>query len=178
MIPRPARGSGALFARTASGSRTACPPPRRPPALVEAHAAFAACLAGFRAAAGPVEAEALADESLDTLAKTAAGIIARERRLNVWCAWVGISREAREAGLGTLVAALEAGAVAHDQTVEALRTAYACWLAPILIDARPALKRFSAVRHEDLIRTFRELDRELAELSAAYSCQATPSFTS
>lgn len=136
--------------------------------LVEAHAVFVACLARFRAAAGLVEAETTADENLSALAAAAAGIIARERRLNVWCAWVGISREAREAGLGTLVAALEAGAVAHDQTVQALRTAHACWLAPILIDARPALKRFSAVRHEDLIRTFRELDRELAELSAAY----------
>lgn len=144
------------------------PAARAAAALVEAHPAFLACLHRFRAAAGPVEAEALADESLDALAKTAAGIIARGPRLNVWCAWVGISRDAREAGLGALVAALEAGAVAHDQTVEALRTAYACWLAPILIDARPALKRFSSVRHEDLIRTFRDLDRELAELSAAY----------
>jgi very-short-patch-repair endonuclease len=144
------------------------PAARAAAALVGAHPAFLACVDRFRAAAGSVEAEPLADESLGTLAKTAAGIIARERRLNVWCAWVGISRDARGAGLGALVSALETGVVSHDQTVEALRTAYARWLAPILIDARPALKRFAAVRHEDLIRTFRELDRELDELSAAY----------
>src|SRR5690606_41545642 len=68
----------------------------------------------------------------------------------------------------TLFRALETGAVSPDQTVEAFRTAYARWVAPILIDTRPPLKRFSAVEHEDLINTFRALDREFAEVTAAY----------
>ena len=37
-----------------------------------------------------------------------------------------------------------------------------------MIDARPELTRFSAVQHEDLIRTFRNLDKEFAELTTNY----------
>lgn len=136
--------------------------------LAEAHGAFAACQTSFRAASGLEGHDKETDADLNALARVATAIVARERRLNVWCAWVAVCREARELGLGTLVPALETGAVTHGQAAEAFRTAYACWLAPILIDARPELTRFSAVQHEDLIQTFRELDRELAELTSAY----------
>jgi very-short-patch-repair endonuclease len=136
--------------------------------LAGAHETFVACLARFRAASSLDDGDKEPAADLDTLARMAAAVVARERRLNIWCSWVAASREAREAGLGALVAVLETGAVAHHQAVEAFRTAYACWLAPILIDARPELTRFSAVRHEDLIRTFRQLDRELAGLTASY----------
>jgi very-short-patch-repair endonuclease len=136
--------------------------------LAETHRGFVACQTRFRVASGFEGQDEETNADLDALARTAEAIVARERRLNVWCAWVAICRKAREAGLGTIVPALEIGAVAHDQVVEAFRTAYACWLAPILIDARPELNRFSAVQHEDLIQTFRELDQDLAELTAAY----------
>jgi len=122
----------------------------------------------FRAAAGERTSSADAVAGLGALKQMLEGIVSRERRLQPWCAWVGACREAREAGLGRLITALEAGAVAPDDTVEAFRTAYACWLAPILIDARPELTRFSGVRHEDLIETFQKTDEELAELTAAY----------
>lgn len=106
--------------------------------------------------------------SFSHLADSTAQIADNERRLNTWCQWVDIRRRARHEGLGVIVDALEGGAIDAKLTVEALRTAYAAWVAPILIDERPALRRFSAVRHEDLIRTFRELDREVAELSASF----------
>src|SRR5690606_10386129 len=102
----------------------------------------------------------------DDLLSTTDGILEREKRLNLWCSWVEARREAEGVGLGCLVKALALGTIAHDQVVEAFRTAYCRWIAPILIDSRPALKRFSAVRHEDLIKTFREMDAELAQLSA------------
>jgi len=127
-----------------------------------AHADFTAQLERFR---GLAASEAPATD-LDALAASAVAIVARAPRLAVWCAWVAVAREAREAGLGALVAALEGGAVAPEASVEALRSAYARWLAPLLIDARPELRRFSSVRHDDLIRTFRALDREVAELAA------------
>ena len=78
------------------------------------------------------------------------------------------SREAAGAGLSGIVTALERGSIAPADTVEAFRTAYACWLAPILVDARPELKRFVRVEHEDLIETFRALDKEFAELTADF----------
>jgi hypothetical protein len=136
--------------------------------LAKAHCAFVASLTRFRAASGSEGNDEKTNASLDALTHAATAIVARERRLNLWCAWVAVCREAREAGLGALVSALETGAVAHDQAVEAFRTGYARWLAPILIDARPELRRFSALQHEELIRTFRELDREFAELTASY----------
>jgi hypothetical protein len=132
--------------------------------LVAAEAGLRRALADF-AASATVDAEG---KSLGELAGLCAGLAAREKRLNLWCAWIEIRRNADAAGLGALVSALEAGAVAPDQAVEALRTAYCVWVAPILIDARPELQRFSAVRHEDLIATFRDLDAELAALTADY----------
>lgn len=136
--------------------------------LVAAYRSFFECLTGFRVASGLEDHEAAGNSDLDALSSLTDAVVARERRLNVWCAWVSVCREAREEGLGALVPALEDGAVAHDQTVEVFRTAYACWLAPILIDARPELTRFSSVQHADLIQTFRDLDKEFSELTAAY----------
>lgn len=138
--------------------------------LAAAHADLAQCLARFRAAiageGGPAAGQGTPAADLGALARDAEAILARQSRLNLWCGWVVVRRAAREAGLAALVAALEAGTVAPDQADEAFRTAYAAWLAPILIDARPELKRFSAVDHEALIRSFRDLDRELAALTA------------
>lgn len=134
--------------------------------LVRAQEEFDTQMKAYRAVSsdgiefGPVD--------LDMLEKNSAAIVERERRLNTWCQWIAISREARHAGLDSLVNALKSGSVEPSQTVEVLRTAYACWLAPILIDARPELRRFSSVHHDDLIRTFRELDREVAELTSSY----------
>ena len=137
-------------------------------ALRKAYEVFENQLANFHTISGESSSADTDGVTLGMLARTATGVIARERRLNLWCAWVGASRDAREAGLGTLVDALEEGTVRHDETVEAFRTAYAIWLAPILIDARPELRSFSAVLHDDLIQTFRTLDKEHCALTATY----------
>ena len=105
---------------------------------------------------------------LATLPLLAERLTQRERRLNPWCGWVMVKREAEAKGLGALVLALEQCTVSPDQTVEALRTAYCRWVAPELIDARPELQRFSAVEHTDLIQTFRTLDRDLSAMTAGY----------
>lgn len=70
------------------------------------HADFAERLRRFRALSG-LEGHEETEADLDVLAATAVAIVERERRLNVWCAWVEVAREAREAGLGALVPALE-----------------------------------------------------------------------
>lgn len=106
------------------------------------------------------------DYQLSRLAAVASAIVSRERRLNVWCAWVEARREAEAAGLRSLTNGLLKRAVAPDRAVESLETAYARWAAPLLIDSREELKRFSSARHEDLIQTFRNLDEELAGLAA------------
>lgn len=136
--------------------------------LAAAHAAYAARLERFRALSGVAGHEAGTEADLDALARTAQAILDRETRLNVWCAWVEVRRDADAAGLGALTTALQDGAVAPDQAVDCLRTAYARWLAPILIDARPVLNKFAAVEHEELIARFRALDADLARITADY----------
>lgn len=100
---------------------------------------------------------------LDQLEKRLEIIIDRSTRLNPWCQWVQGQREAREAGLGALVDALRNESITPDQAQEVFRTAYCRWVAPILIDARPELVKFSAISHQELIEEFRSLDRELAK---------------
>ncbi len=105
--------------------------------------------------------------SLESLRVTARGIIDRSSRLNAWCRWQRYKEEAEALGLGALTRALEAGSIAPDRARAAFRVAYCRWLAPLLIDSRPALRQFSATEHERLITRFRELDQALAEIAAA-----------
>ncbi len=130
--------------------------------LLAAEAAFDAALARFQ----ETTAYAADGADLTMLARAAEGIGARERRLNHWCAWVEARRDASAAGLDALAEALKLGVIAPDRAADAAETAYCRWAAPLLIDSRTELKRFSAARHGDLIATFRRLDRELADLAA------------
>lgn len=139
------------------------PIPSAAASFAAAFAAFQSSLVTFRAEAELADAVTLAEAEA-----SATAIIARTARLNVWCAWVAIRREAAEAGLGPIVAALEQGIVASDAAPEAFRTAYCRWAAPLMIDQRPELRGFSAVSHEALIQTFRQLDSELAAITADY----------
>jgi len=138
------------------------PLPQAAEALATAAAAFEAAFARFRAATA-YEGDGA---DLACLAEAASAIKARERRLGFWCAWVEARRAAADLGLDALAAALASGAVLPDQAAEAVETAYCRWAAPLLIDERPELKRFSSARHEDLIETFRRLDARLAGLAA------------
>ena len=108
-----------------------------------------------------------ADESpLAQLSTIASGIIARANRLNAWCKWQERREQAMARGLAGLVSGLETGLVRAAETTAAFEVSYARWLAPLLIDARPELRRFSAVEHTHLLDTFRKLDLELAKLAA------------
>ena len=130
--------------------------------FVQAHEEFARKFEAFRAAAS------LDEDILDLreFEETLGCIAERARRLNRWCRWIESARDARGKGLGALALALKAGSVTPDQAVETFHTAYCVWLAPILIDARPELRRFSSVAHEELIKTFRDLDKHLAEITS------------
>ena len=135
--------------------------------LVLALADFETALSDFRELSG---APSLTPEEqqIAPLTELTARLVERERRLNPWCGWIMVKREAEAKGLTTLVTGLELGTIRHDQVVDGLRTAYCRWVAPELIDARPELNRFSAVEHSDLIRTFRRLDEEMSGMTADY----------
>ena len=112
--------------------------------------------------------QAPAPRPLDLLIKTTGAVAERARRLNAWCGWVSVRRDAEEKGLGALARALEESRLDHADTVEALRTAYCRWAAPELIDANPLLRRFSATSHAADIADFRKIDAAFAKLTAAY----------
>ncbi len=135
-----------------------------------AAAAFATAFASFQSSFSAFKTEAALSDgvSLAEAEATAAAIVSRTARLNVWCAWVGVRREAEAMGLGPIVAALEQGTIASNVAPEAFRTAYCRWAAPLMIDRRTELRSFSAVNHEALIETFRQLDNELAGITADY----------
>ncbi|MBI4692738.1 MAG: DUF3320 domain-containing protein [Gammaproteobacteria bacterium] len=129
---------------------------------------YRSALTRFCAVSSMADTGANPARSILEIGDSVKAIRARTKRLNLWCAWVAASRDARDLGLGALVEALESETIRHDETVAAFRTAYACWVAPILVDARPELTKFQAIVHEDLIQTFRNLDSQLASLAAAY----------
>lgn len=131
-------------------------------ALAATEGKFQACLQRF------ADLAAFVPESpnLGDLADITGAITARQRRLKSWCAWIEARTEAEALGLGALASVLRSGVVAPGQAVDAFETAYCRWAAPLLIDSREDLKRFSSARHEDLIAKFRRLDEHLAALSA------------
>ena len=89
-----------------------------------------------------------------------------QARIADWVRWLDVRRRARQAGLGKLVDAVEAGKVGTD-TAEEFRRAYArTWLRRAL-DASPALRTFAHWDHEDRIKTFRDLDMQAADLASA-----------
>lgn len=136
--------------------------------FAHAHHQFVEALEDYRTLASATHEDPIPIDGLAALRDSVRALRERERRLNAWCSWIGLRREAEQQGLGTLVKALERGSVSPENCVECLRTAYASWIAPQLIDARPKLRTFSAVQHEDLIRTFRDLDKEVAERTVDY----------
>jgi very-short-patch-repair endonuclease len=105
-------------------------------------------------------------QDISALRSLAKDIGARHARLNPWCQWQLGRQVAMTHGLGTLVQALEAGGLRAKDAVLAFDVAYARWLAPLLIDSREPLRRFSALEHSRLIEEFRALDSEIAKLAS------------
>lgn len=107
-------------------------------------------------------------ENILDLQSRAQGLIDLQPRINSWCRWQATCREAESAGLGTLMAALEAGLIEAGHSEDAFKTAYCIWIAGRLIDDRPMLRVFSSIGHEEKITAFRGLDQRLSELSIKY----------
>lgn len=108
------------------------------------------------------------EQDLDELKVNAAAIVEMQPRINSWCRWQAESKEAASVGLNGLVSALLSGVVEANTSLEAFKTAYCAWLAPILQDQRQELRTFSSLVHEDRIEAFRKLDKKLSKLSVDY----------
>lgn len=157
----------AALRRTLSDGRDLLEPgmplPQAADAFVRAKSAYDTASAAFREATEDVSSDGGFKQSGARGAATAA----RARRLNPWCAWVAARQTANTAGLASLAEALAHGTVAGDQAASAVETAYCRWAAPLMIDSRRELKQFSSAGHADLIERFRQLDKQLADVTAA-----------
>lgn len=132
-------------------------------ALVNAAQQLSSAMTGFVSVANvPADAQDL----LPALRALATAVLERAPRLNAWCRWQEKRELAVNAGLTVLATSLEAGLIRSAQTTAAFEVSYARWLAPLTIDDRPELRRFSAVEHQHLLTTFRALDEALATLAA------------
>lgn len=87
-------------------------------------------------------------------------------RLNNWCGWRRVRREAQALGLQPFVLALEAGTVLPSQARQVLEVNYLRgWLA-LQVDAEPVLRDFVSTEHERKIARFRELDERIRSVTA------------
>ena len=136
-------------------------------AFVESHDRFDAALDAYqRVAATPVPID---DPRLPEAAQAiAAGIAGQTAQLNAWTAWRRARQVALDLGLATLVNAIEAGGVAPGTAAAMFETAYARWWAERAIDAEPAVRDFTLAEQADAIARFRDLDRQVAELTQLY----------
>jgi very-short-patch-repair endonuclease len=101
------------------------------------------------------------DDGRDALADVSAMLTAladARHLLRDWSAWCRVRGKAQAFGLGTLVEAIEDGAVSPERARDAFRIGYARWWLPTVLDADPVLRDFRRFQHENAIVEFRELD--------------------
>lgn len=103
----------------------------------------------------------------DLLARCQA-MLKAEHRLRTWCAWRKAKILANEAGLATLVSAMENGSLTLGQVARAFETNYGRWWLNATVDQEPVIRGFVSAEHEKRIRDFRSLDDRYTELTRAW----------
>lgn len=106
-----------------------------------------------------------ADQIPEELARAAAEVAANHQALNAWCAWRRAQAHARDAGLSTLVGAIEVGDIAPADAAKAFEVNYARWWLGEAVDEDEVLKRFVSAEHERRIEKFRALDDEFTAVT-------------
>ncbi|GJD95820.1 DUF4011 domain-containing protein [Methylobacterium iners] len=103
-----------------------------------------------------------------------AGTLATARRwqsalpkAQAWASWQAAAAAARQAGLGPLVAAIEAGGLGVDAIEPAFESAYARWWSDHVVTHDPRLRSFLGQRHAEDIAAFRAADARMSDLAGA-----------
>lgn len=90
--------------------------------------------------------------------------------LRDWCDWQRVRQAATEAGLASLVSALESGVLTPDSVPRAFERAYLRWWAELTSDGEPALREFRSREFERRIAQFAETDRRYTQLTRYEIC--------
>ncbi|WP_029048778.1 DUF3320 domain-containing protein [Cupriavidus sp. amp6] len=124
----------------------------------------------FAAASGlsTPEYSTLTDLLPGQLAERALDVVKGSNRLNAWCAWRKVRKQALSLGLAPLVAGLENGAIARGRVKEVFETDYCRWWLNAVVDGDEVLRTFVSAEHEKRIHDFRELDERFVSLTQAW----------
>ncbi|WP_019906761.1 DUF3320 domain-containing protein [Methylobacterium sp. 77] len=87
-------------------------------------------------------------------------------KAQVWARWQAAVSEATKAGLGPLVASIEAGTLEDGAILPAFESAYARWWIDHAVTDDIRLRDFMGQRHEEAIRDFGEADARLSSLAS------------
>jgi very-short-patch-repair endonuclease len=82
-----------------------------------------------------------------------------------WARWKAATIAGNDAGLGPLVAAVEAGAVPGELILPTFEYSYARWCAEVIVNGDEILSSFLAEQHEAAIEAFTAADSRVSELS-------------
>jgi len=143
--------------------------------LTEAMAEVKAALAALASLCGSDPALVVTERETDWVGETdwagalgshLAGWAASAAHLRDWCAWRGVVQRAEGLGLSPLLAAMEGGLLAPADTSRVFEANYARWWITVAADELPRLRGFVAATHENRIERFRDLDRQMLDLSA------------
>jgi hypothetical protein len=102
---------------------------------------------------------------LAALKRVTEGLVAKEPRLNAWCAWLRVRDEAVGAGLGSMVVAVENGEVTPGWISRCFDYSYCRWWVSEVVQADTVLREFHSADRNDRIQQFRGLDDSFTELS-------------
>ena len=130
---------------------------------LEQHAAELATTVGRLASLAQWRADrpSLSSLSLEDLHTRVGELVASAARAARWGAFVAAQQEGRETIAAPLVDQADAGRLAHAVLPSAFTRAFwFAWLAACVAE-RPALARFQALSHEQRVREFRDLDRQV-----------------
>lgn len=140
-----------------------------------------AALTTFSNSAGqPDEVKrAFADLTPEEMADSARQLDGTHAGLRAWCAWRNAQAAARDAGLNSLVDAIEQGKIEPAHVPAAFEVNYARWWLAEAVDEDEVLKRFVSAEHERRICEFRALDEEFTKVTRqwirAKLCAGLPS---
>ncbi|MGZ9709437.1 DUF4011 domain-containing protein [Glaciimonas sp. GNP009] len=97
-----------------------------------------------------------------------AGWRAQQRGLRSWCKWRGLRKQAVDAGISSVVQAIEQDRIALPELIDYVEYSYQVWWLKIITDQELVLRNFSSADHDRKIREFRATDARFQQLTEQY----------
>ncbi|MBF0622225.1 MAG: DUF3320 domain-containing protein [Magnetococcales bacterium] len=136
--------------------------------LESANVAFNQAIETLSSLAGSSWSLSDGDNIFDEIISRCDSLMANKNKLNQWCAWRKVRDGAIDAGLESLVEAMEEGYVAADAVLKTLEVNYCRWYSRAIMDSDPVLRNFISLQHEQKIKDFIALDESFTQLTSQY----------